>query len=79
MLEVTTHAPPPNSEDSASESLSFDQLAFFVNPAIGLLANVNLRDATQVHFTNAAASMVHFLASYPIKDREMEKTKRTAY
>eukprot|EP00026_Physarum_polycephalum_P000376 Phypoly_transcript_00376.p1 GENE.Phypoly_transcript_00376~~Phypoly_transcript_00376.p1 ORF type:complete len:1480 (+),score=208.99 Phypoly_transcript_00376:579-5018(+) len=64
MLEVTTHAPSPKSEDPASESLSFDQIAFFVNPAIGLLANLDLRDATQTHFTNAAASMVHFLASY---------------
>ena len=64
MLEVTTHSPSP-SVDSASASLSFDQMALFVNPALGLLANVELRDTLQIHFINSAASMVHFLASYP--------------
>jgi hypothetical protein len=62
MLEATTHS--PLSSDSASVSLSFDQIAFFVNPALGLLANVDLRDASQLQFTTAAASIMHFLASY---------------
>lgn len=58
LLEVATHAPV------SSESLSFDQIAFFVNPSISLLANVELRDTSQARFTSAAASMVNFLASY---------------
>lgn len=45
-------------------SISFDQIAFFVNPTLSLLSHVLLDSNTNFEFIKVASSMLHFLASY---------------